>query len=512
MALALLAISFAAGGAAAKPAQAEQSQDRIAQQRIEAMEAIQAVEQGRIASDKAYAETMLRNFDLAEPLVKDDPLRLLAFNTIKMVALVGAGRLDEADALSRRTVAANPDQSDAYKIRFSVALARQNAADAIAVLETADRKVKSPAQRKKLATIPSAHTVNGLQQWFQGRQDTVSQQRLAEVLLRLNWDGDGDPSWVDSLRMRVLKKRLEHGDTAAAKALADAVDTPQAVLTLLVMRKYDVLVEPGIDRNQRFQAAVDLEAARTLRDLSDDPDDDDVVLRRIAHLSSLGKNEEILTLTAALAADMELVAEKGQPAFWAISDRAKALRRLGRSDESIALMEKLIAPDFKQYPELINMRINHLGDLSRAGRHAAAFEQARALSENAGRYANAYGHRWIWSSAACALAAQGKVAEAETWLAKLRDKSSENYWALNHALICTDKLDEAELLMVKKLGEDSPIGLVGAFQNYKEDSAHPSAFDKHIEDGWRTLADRPAVKAAFDKVGRVLTLPTVASY
>ncbi len=83
---------------------------------------------------------------------------------------------------------------------------------------------------------------------------------------------------------------------------------------------------------------------------------------------------------------------------------------------------------------------------------------------------------------------------------------------MTRALLCADKLDEAERLLLTRLRSDDPGDLVESLQIYRDGGAQVSGFERTIGQRWRALAARPAVKAAVDKVGYVLTLPIVKSY
>jgi tetratricopeptide (TPR) repeat protein len=221
----------------------------------------------------------------------------------------------------------------------------------------------------------------------------------------------------------------------------------------------------------------------------------------------LGEHQQILTLTQPYVEDWETVSDKGEPARWAINHRALAFARLGKHDEAVALMEKLSALDLETFPDVVGMVINYGAFLNSAGRHAEAAEHATRLASSAGKHASSYGHMWIWASATCAFAGEGRPADAAPWLAKLQAGRADNPSALRQALLCLDRLDDAEAVVIEQLAGGGSVQTLRDFQDFREPVVPESEYDKRMRGRFEALAARPAVKAAIDKVGRILTLP-----
>jgi hypothetical protein len=158
------------------------------------------------------------------------------------------------------------------------------------------------------------------------------------------------------------------------------------------------------------------------------------------------------------------------------------------------------------------MAINHGASvLPDAGRHAEAVEWATRLDRERPKYASTFGRMWIWSSIVCNLAAQKKDGEAAPWLEKIKALSSDNRRAHLQALICLDRTEEAERLMIARLSEPDPSLAVIAMQDW-ERTPPESPFTLRLRERWDRLRNRPAVREAFDKVGRRLSLPLARSY
>jgi hypothetical protein len=118
---------------------------------------------------------------------------------------------------------------------------------------------------------------------------------------------------------------------------------------------------------------------------------------------------------------------------------------------------------------------------------------------------------WIWEGAACGSALAGDSAAAARWLEKVRAGSKDNEAAHTRALLCLDRLDEAEALLLKRLAGDDPEEVLRKVQDYRLGPGL-TATQKLIDDRFRAVVARPAVQAAIAKVGRTLSLPLSKTY
>jgi len=447
---------------------------------------------------------MVEVIDRVASTVQDSERRY-ALQSFKALALLTSNRIPEAEAIAKEIVGTESTAAAyGHLVLITAAMVRENR---LGLLEAIEAASLDPHGREAAVQVLDEPFVRSLRWWLAEQKNEAGGYRLVEALVRMGWTSQDDPTAIEWYRLQALDGRLKRADLASAREMLGAIEHPGPVIRILITRKYDGLFAPDADRAALFKQAIDLESARSGRDLNQNPDDPHVLLRRLQHLSKIGGHEQILTLTQPYVDEWKSVTEAGEPAFWSIDARADALARLGRHDDAVAILKKLVALDFNRHPDLISMAINLGGYLNAAGRHKEALNHATRLAASAGNHASPYGHMWIWETATCALAAQGKLQEAAPWLAKLQAGRTDNLSALKRAFLCLDRIEDAEAVAIEQLAGDDASDALREFQNVREPAVPRSQYDQLIFDRWEAVVARPAVKAAVEKVGRILDLP-----
>jgi tetratricopeptide (TPR) repeat protein len=234
------------------------------------------------------------------------------------------------------------------------------------------------------------------------------------------------------------------------------------------------------------------------------------VLDRVQYLRGLGRDADALALVAPFARDVRATVAAGREGMWVINEGGYALVDLGRGDEAVAMMRRLLALPVAQNIDLIGPFINHAEILNAAGRYAEALDHARRLQQGDARFANDFGKMWISSSIVCALAGLNRSAEAAAELARMRPQSEVNPAALTRAYLCAGDDDAAAALLVHRLQSDDPESAILALQTYSlgQDVGPEAALATRLT----ALRERPAVRDALARVGHVLTLPLARTY
>lgn len=476
-----------------------------------AADALAEVDLDRLGRDAVYAGEILGHVDVLLPSVRQEP-GLSHLRNIRLMTLLALGRQEEAKSMAAAIIAQKPRLAFSYAGPMMVAGAARDWRRLLAALETASVSVTDPGQVSAFNRGLPDEAVRDIAEAIATANDQQARYRLAEALLTLGWPGPEDPSRVDYNRVTSIDGRLQRRDRAGAAALARQVVSPQPLLELLALRRYDPLFGPGLDRAARIAEAVSREDAHTSRLVESRPGDLASAAIRATHLRTAGREADAVALLWPIVSNMAKVEQAGEPAFWLVNEAAYGLIATGRAPEALLLMKKLLALDMEKHPYLINMAINYGSAMLPAmGRHAEAVDWAMKLEAQGARYATPYGRMWIWSSLACNLAAQDKPLEAAAWLEKLKAGSAGNQAAHMRGLLCLNRMDEAERLLLARLAEPDPARTVLAMQDFTATPAEPD-YERKLGARWAELIARPAVVQALDRVGRRLSVPLSRSY
>ena len=278
---------------------------------------------------------------------------------------------------------------------------------------------------------------------------------------------------------------------------------------MIVRMRYDRVLAPGQDRSLLRQS-LEQRDRETVEALTGAPRDLRRVLDRAQFLRGLGRDAEAFVLLEPFTRDVPGTVASGEQGMWLVNEAGYALIALGRNEDAVRLTQKLVALPLAGNGALIGPSINHSILLYETGHFAEALAHAQRLDRDAGTIANDFGKMWIASSIVCSLAGLHRTAEAAPQLERLRAQRELNPGALMRAYLCLDDLDAAAALMVHRLESDRPEEAILALQNYT--LAHGDSQRSPLYDRLTALRDRPAVHAALDRVGRVMTLPLAGTY
>ena len=463
----------------------------------------------RLLSDAAYAAEALKSLEAidADQLPREAAVGL---DNLRTFALYTAGRSDEASRYAADLRRTRPAYPPGHTSGFIVELEQGHAPAALAVLEAGAVHLVG-ADRADFADSLSTDAVFALSRHFHAEDDEPSAGRLADALSGLKWTGEGSPNVVDNFRIVAIKHRLAAGDTAGARSLADQIDTPDATLDLVTLRKFDTLLAPDVNRAQRVASAIELENARTGRDLQASPSDWIKLLHRIHHLRSSGRADEAVGVALPAVSDMAAIEGAGEDAFWVVNEAAYALIAAGRGDEAIKLIDRLLALGIDKHSDLINMAINKGAMLLTLERRAEALAHSSALLAKQPGPASPYGEMFMSSSGACAAWELGRKDEAAKLRERLLARPDVNEAATLLVHLCTDDMEGAERFLVARLRSDEPDAALTWLQDYQVQD-EPSERTRRLAARFSELARRPAVREAATRVGHILTLPLSRSF
>jgi tetratricopeptide (TPR) repeat protein len=488
--------------AATKAVIPTESQREAAVAKAEA--ALAGIDQERLVADRDYAGEMLAHIDTLRA-VRSEPDALFALDALRLIALLGAVRNADAAELGARLIAQRPSEPMVYPFALWAAVLAGKSDAAVPMLESAARHMTRPEQLDELRSGLVRDLLGGIIRPLGQAGNQRAMQRMAEALLTVGPPLFDDAVEVDGYRVLSIDGRLAAGNVAGARELADRVIDVRAMLRLIGARRYDPLFAGDADRLARLETAVAAYDADTKKRL-EKADDLRARLFRGQFLRGLAREQESLAVLLPATSNLAAVEAGGEDAFWIVNEAAYALTSLGRNAEAIALMERLIALEMKKHPYLINMAINHSELLNIAGRHKEAAAYGTRLLEEAKGFESAYGRMWIWSAVACGHALAGDPAAAAPWLAKLEQGSIDNQAAHMRALLCANRLDRAEQLMLARLAGKDAEPALRLMHDYRLGSFKSPA-RRMIQERGLAVGGRPAVRAAAAKVGRTLSLP-----
>jgi tetratricopeptide (TPR) repeat protein len=473
----------------------------------ESAAAIRGADPQRLLADPVYAAGILRHLDRVAPVAPSEEAAI-AIDILRLYALITIERRDDAAAAIDRMIARGLREPSQYAAPMSATLAFNDNGRALLLIESASRSVPG-VKWAELRSRLARDWMFILLGRFRRAQDEPSRVRLAEALFRIGWPGGDDAEGGDFIRTILVDDRIAQGDTAGAAGIAAGISTPSRLLPMLVGRRYDPVLAPGEDRLELLRRALDRRGRETAEALAAAPSDLARLVDRAKYLRGIGRDAEALALLQPSIRDVAATTQN-ERGIWAVDEAAYALSALGRSEEALALMERAAAIPLSENGALISLRINHLDLLWAAGRNAELLDRAVRLDGDESRQANDYGKMWIAAARACALAGLGRTAEAAPQLERLRALGEVNPVALSRALLCVGDLAGAEALLVRRLGSADPDSAILALQDYEIGQPNPpiAPFLERLT----ALRDRPAVRAALDRAGRVLRLPLPRSF
>lgn len=330
----------------------------------------------------------------------------------------------------------------------------------------------------------------------------AQQRRLLQALFDARFDdptGDSSAMWFQLARLH-----LEAGDVDGARAAAGRIIAADPIVRMRIDRRFDAIVDRTtftFDPSLRARQAVD--ALRTKAEAR--PRDLAVWVQLTYAMLTAGDHAGAIDTATRLIDASDDAPVKGEKSkayesldhrVWLLNNRAIALYRLGRPDEAVADLERAIAFDPEQGPN-VNQTLN-LGTLRcYMGRPRDAVEGVASV-----KGMSTYGELVQAMVLLCAAVQRDDRTQAASTLAFFRRHRDEHPEMLLHGLIWTGQLAEAERIYRRML--DDPALRADALmlaQSFVPSPPQPGrrAYDRHRD----ALFARPGVQAAIDAVGRV---------
>lgn len=418
---------------------------------------------------------------------------------LRASALLGLKRENEAQNLIAQIDQLSPKNPKARAALFAGALIAHRfdvAADSIdqlvARFPDAARDLDWHAVRYLLANEPK------------GQQRRNEDRRIA--LARIGYGGDTSIGhWRAEDAVRILAKR--GADKEAGELLANVKD-PQLFEDMLVLKRYSALWPRLAEVGGRHLAKVRSDSlASAERAYLAAPDDMEKLQGYVDALSHAGRLNEAIALTSKLPQTPEAMAKADEKTGWVVNAIAGALDEAGRIDEGDRLFAMLNDPPRTHAGWRVNMMINRLEYLVAAGRFQKAATLVDATAESARNDGTDYARQLVRRLRYCILSSTGRKDEAAQGLPDLLKHADDALQPTVEGLLCAGDVDRAEQFVLNALkapDEDKrewfEQQFVRALQPVPLAEDDPSVWANN----WKKLRQRPAIAAAYRKLGRDL--------
>lgn len=299
---------------------------------------------------------------------------------------------------------------------------------------------------------------------------------------------------------------MERGREAEALRAVQRITRPEAIMAIQADRRFDGLVRATPALQDAEAAAVRaLEAAKTYA--AQNPRQLDGVLAVARALITLDRRAEALallettSLTLARSKPSAPAFDNAHLAHLVTSWTSAVLLDLGRTEEAAAIRVQAARGEGNPL-----FAVDAARGLLYAGRPKDAWQWIETAPLEPLGPAD---RMEVMQTRACAAAAADQPMPLRGALEYLRANEVWKPRAYTHALLCSGRMAEAEAALVRQLAD--PRTRLAALASVQRTAAppSPSAYFTMLEERRRALAERPAVQAAIDKVGRRQTFRLV---
>lgn len=298
---------------------------------------------------------------------------------------------------------------------------------------------------------------------------------------------------------------VRRGDLVRARSTL-ALEPPVPTLVLAAMDLRNKAVWPDLDRigADGFRKALAREVTAAADAAKAAPNDYKAAQRLVRALRQAGRLSEAAEAALSLVSDRTKVETVGEDAGWLVDQYAQVLQEQGKADQAIAALDGVLALGLDNYPWLVSQAINRLTLLNDAGRHAEVLAALPALEAGADGKMSKFGRMFLQSEKACALRATGRDTEAAVAEKLLAEDLSLNPAARARAAACRGDVDAIAADLVTRLSNPAQRSdALGLFLTF-HDQPRPYPFEAKLLAVMKQAVARPEVRAALQKVGRVV--------
>lgn len=307
---------------------------------------------------------------------------------------------------------------------------------------------------------------------------------------------------TDGLYFRAVELALAEQQTEWAGEIVRNIHHSELHLDLLADRQFASLW-PVVEQyaGSDLGKSIDNYLAVTAQWVDQQPDDFSVLAAHAAALRAAGKHQEALAKIKPVLDDWDRITAEGQEAFWLANEVAYIHYEQGDVRKADQLLLKIKDLGLEDYPSTVSMMINHAIILLDSGKFRQALKATDAIDPD---YVSDYGDMYIKQVQSCALRQLKKTREAEQVLADMASLSDTNVRAYAYALLCNERLDEYEALLVQRLqGKETRADALLSFAVAKPSRKLPELQGVLMKRA-ALVRQRPGVQTALAQYGRAV--------
>nr|WP_047165741.1 hypothetical protein [Sphingomonas sp. Y57] len=470
--------------AIAQPLRAQDLGDDAARQ-----EAIGRAQQAAAEDD---CGGVLRALDPLVPGMEKSDQRTLV-QRLRLICLGREGRFDELGTVQRELAVAMPRDGTVRAFGVIIALGEERFSDA------ADQLTTLAASSPSSLNILTGAAVREISMRLQQSNALAVRNRMMIALARADWEPSDIPEMRIGFAEGAISALLDEGQPDEAEGLLARIEQPELLSSMLVDRHY-APIWPALESRlgPAGGLSVDNFARDKLKTYADMPTSDTALRYAANAMLLLGRYPDLVDMTDGVAVREGMSRDEVQIVLM----RARALAVLGRNVEADHVMVPFMALDPAKSPEIVTALITYPEFLDEIGQSARALEAARTVRDRGAGVINAFGMRWVDRTEICALSALGRSGEAGAAIDRLKSRFDENHAALIEALLCAKRDGEASDFALKAFAnKEAGTELIYQFQ---PEGSIWGAGPSRLRDLWTAFLTRPAIKAAFEKRGRIL--------
>jgi hypothetical protein len=331
--------------------------------------------------------------------------------------------------------------------------------------------------------------------------DTARRDRVALSLALADWDPSDQPQLSESIAADGVGALLDSHADDDARQMLDRIRRPALLWEMAVEHRYAALWPEIEGRLGPAGGRVIDRYARTALDAyAAAPQDPQAEVDAAQAFLALGRFEDVASIagTTAIAPHMT-----DKQVDLVLAD-AEALAAGGQHDKALDRLRPFAQADFKASPDAAGALIPLAEMLDQAGRYD---EELAVATQGAAdtAYLSPFGLAWLQRNRVCALAGLGRAADAKAAGDALKASSKDNPAAAIEGLLCAGRDDEAAAIAVATLA--TAEGADALADQFQPDGALLPHSPSRLRALWARLLTRADVKAAFDRVARIMPRP-----